>query len=353
MLHLVDKIILFFINVMFYLSSSEGKTNLQEIVSVSAVLAFGDSFVDQGNNNYDANSGKANYAPYGKDLVGGIPTGRFSNGKTLPDFFAEGLGVKAYLPAYLNPFLQDDDLLTGVSFASGGSGYDPITDKFMSAIPLSEQLNMFKQYIGKLETKVGEEVANDIITNSVFLVVASTNDLIITLPKIGMQDATQYDNMLANMTISFVQELYNLGARRIAVFSAPPVGCSPAQRTLFGGILRMCAEKLNEAAHLYNTILKQQLPIIASRLPHSRVAFVDFYNPLIHIIDNPKKYGLEVVNRSCCGTGLIEVNYMCIKHSRTCQDDSKFLFWDNIHLSEIGCSIFVNQSLPGLMDSLL
>ncbi|XP_042757065.1 GDSL esterase/lipase At5g42170 isoform X2 [Lactuca sativa] len=279
MLHLVDKIILFFINVMFYLSSSEGKTNLQEIVSVSAVLAFGDSFVDQGNNNYDANSGKANYAPYGKDLVGGIPTGRFSNGKTLPDFFAEGLGVKAYLPAYLNPFLQDDDLLTGVSFASGGSGYDPITNKFM--------------------------------------------------------------------------ELYNLGARRIAVFSAPPVGCSPAQRTLFGGILRMCAEKLNEAAHLYNTILKQQLPTIASRLPHSRVAFVDFYNPLIHIIDNPKKYGLEVVNRSCCGTGLIEVNYMCIKHSRTCQDDSKFLFWDNIHLSEIGCNIFVNQSLPGLMDSLL
>jgi hypothetical protein len=37
--------------------------------------------------------------------------------------------VKKLLPAYLDPNLQLQDLLTGVSFASGGAGYDPLTSQ--------------------------------------------------------------------------------------------------------------------------------------------------------------------------------------------------------------------------------
>jgi len=33
------------------------------------------------------------------------------------------------LPPYLDPKLQREDLLTGVSFASGAGGYDPLTSK--------------------------------------------------------------------------------------------------------------------------------------------------------------------------------------------------------------------------------
>lgn len=39
----------------------------------------------------------------------------------------EELGIKEYLPAYLDPDLQENDLLTGVNFASSGSGFDPLT----------------------------------------------------------------------------------------------------------------------------------------------------------------------------------------------------------------------------------
>lgn len=41
----------------------------------------------------------------------------------------EELGIKEYLPAYLDPNLKPSDLPTGVCFASGASGYDPLTPK--------------------------------------------------------------------------------------------------------------------------------------------------------------------------------------------------------------------------------
>ena len=63
----------------------EGRIKLPENVTVPAVIVFGDSIVDQGNNNDLITAARCNYPPYGKDFYGRIPTGRFSNGKTPPD----------------------------------------------------------------------------------------------------------------------------------------------------------------------------------------------------------------------------------------------------------------------------
>ena len=46
---------------------------------------FGDSIMDTGNNDYIATVVKSNFKPYGRDLPGGKPTGRFSNGRILSD----------------------------------------------------------------------------------------------------------------------------------------------------------------------------------------------------------------------------------------------------------------------------
>jgi len=42
---------------------------------------------------------------------------------------AKYMGVKEIVPAYLDPKIQPNDLLTGVSFASGGAGYNPTTSE--------------------------------------------------------------------------------------------------------------------------------------------------------------------------------------------------------------------------------
>lgn len=56
----------------------------------SGMFVFGDSLVDDGNNNFLSSLAKANYLPYGIDFYEG-PSGRFCNGKTIIDFLGNFL----------------------------------------------------------------------------------------------------------------------------------------------------------------------------------------------------------------------------------------------------------------------
>lgn len=50
---------------------------------------------------------------------------------------ASYVGVKEFVPAYLQPGLTTDEILTGVSFASAGTGYDPVTSHIGVIISIS------------------------------------------------------------------------------------------------------------------------------------------------------------------------------------------------------------------------
>jgi hypothetical protein len=56
---------------------------------VPAFFIFGDSLVDVGNNNYIGSLARSNFFPNGIDFPGGIPTGRFCNGKLVLDFISK------------------------------------------------------------------------------------------------------------------------------------------------------------------------------------------------------------------------------------------------------------------------
>ncbi|XP_027177609.1 alkane hydroxylase MAH1-like [Coffea eugenioides] len=103
------------------------RCSAQNIPRFSAILVFGDSAVDPGNNNYITTIAKGNHAPYGINFPGKISTGRFSDGKLVPDLLASMLGLKETIPPFLQPKLSDQELLTGVSFASAAAGFDDET----------------------------------------------------------------------------------------------------------------------------------------------------------------------------------------------------------------------------------
>lgn len=59
---------------------------------VPCYFIFGDSLVDNGNNNNLVTQAKVNYPPYGVDFVNQTATGRFCNGENTADI----IGISAF-----------------------------------------------------------------------------------------------------------------------------------------------------------------------------------------------------------------------------------------------------------------
>ncbi|GMN28998.1 hypothetical protein TIFTF001_002262 [Ficus carica] len=254
-----------------------------------------DSIVDPGNNDYIKTLVKCNFPPYGRDFNGGKPTGRFSNGGVPSDIIAEIFNVKKTLPAYLDPNLKQQDLLSGVSFASGGAGYDPLTARLVSVLSLSESTAA----VQRLQNQVkGSSWRKEIRFHSVQKAYSLYAWEVMTLQILISQPLLE--NIITTFRptpISWLNQLhvsYCEGARRVGVLSLPPIGCVPSQRTLSGNVFR----------------------------------------------------GFEAVTGECCGTGNIEVSIMCNPYSvHTCRDASKYIFWDSYHPIEKSYEILTHLVL--------
>lgn len=88
-----------------------------------------------------------------------------------------------------------------------------------------------------------------------------------------------------------LKDLYQIGARKIAVFSVAPLGCTPFARTLGGGLHRECVEKINKAVQLFNAKLRYEIASLNHQFPDSKFVLVDIYNPAIQLIQNPTSQG--------------------------------------------------------------
>jgi phospholipase/lecithinase/hemolysin len=95
-----------------------------------------------------------------------------------------------------------------------------------------------------------------------------------------------------------LQQLYQQGARKIAILGLPPVGCVPSQRTVAGGLDRDCDPARNRAARLFNSRLEEEIGRLQKELECQRIGYVDIYDVLQDLIANPCKYG--AANLSHC-----------------------------------------------------
>ncbi|KAI3466716.1 hypothetical protein Pfo_023379 [Paulownia fortunei] len=315
--------------------------------TISAFLVFGDSTVDSGNNNYVNTLFKSNFPPYGRNFVNRIPTGRFTDGRLVTDFigkfiilfFTSYVGIKEYVPPYLDPKLSAEDLMTGVCFASAGSGFDPLTAELSGVIPIQKQLEYFKEYKTKLEVAIGKERTKTLISKAAFLISAGTNDIVInyfgTPFRRKTYNITSYQQFLLQNVQQFMQGLREEGARLIAVVGLPPIGCVPIVITFTSGSPfgdRTCTDSLSSISLDYNQKLQNILTDMQNS--SSTVVYADIYKPLSDMIRKPSQFGFDKVNAGCCGTGLVETTFMCNRMSSVCANPSKYVFFDSVHPTE-------------------
>ncbi|KAF6146987.1 hypothetical protein GIB67_036706 [Kingdonia uniflora] len=322
--------------------SSQNASSTRPPHNISAVFAFGDSTLDPGNNNALLTLFKADHPPYGRDFPSHVASGRFTNGRLPTDYLVSMLGIKSELPAYLNKRVSNQDLLTGVSFASAGTGLDNFPATVINVLPMNTQLRHFRRCLGRIQRRFGLQRANQVVGNALFTISAGTDDLIWNFYGLPGTRTLQFsisgyqDFLLRNLE-TFVERLHSMGARKLSITGLPPIGCLPFQITA-GSFMpsphmfqRVCVTQQNTDSHAYNTKLQSLIDRLQTTLPGVKIAYVDIYNPLMDMITNPGRYGFLETTRGCCGTGTMEMGPLCNGVIPTCPDASRYVFWDAVH----------------------
>ncbi|RDX97922.1 GDSL esterase/lipase [Mucuna pruriens] len=351
---------------------------------VPALFIFGDSVVDVGNNNHLYTIVKANFPPYGRDFKNHSPTGRFCNGKLASDYTAENLGFTSYPPAYLNLKAKGKNLLNGSNFASAASGYYDPTAKLYHTIPLSQQLEHYKECQNILIGIVGQSNASSIISGAIYLISAGNSDFIqnyyINPLLYKVYTADRFSDILIERYATFIQaslsqpshialanhvsrreglpiikklqikkkerNLYALGARRIGVTTLPPMGCLPAAITLFGSDSNQCVARLNNDAVNFNKKLNTTSQSLQKTLSGLKLVIFDIYQPLYDLVTKPSENGFFEARKACCGTGLLETSILCNQESiGTCANASEYVFWDGFHPSDAANKVLSDDLL--------
>lgn len=164
-----------------------------------------------------------------------------------------------------------------------------------SVIPLWKELEYYREYQKDLRGYLGDEKANEILGEALYLISIGTNDFLenyYVLPKRASEfSIEEYQNFLAGIAGNFIKELYNLGARKMSIGGLPPMGCLPLERTtkLFSG--SKCIEEYNDAAKDFNEKLEGLIASLNKELTGLRLTFSNPYDMLFQMIQNPKSFG--------------------------------------------------------------
>ncbi|KAG5058175.1 hypothetical protein JHK82_013142 [Glycine max] len=333
-------------------------SGVQGAPQVPCYFIFGDSLVDNGNNNQLQSLARADYLPYGIDFPGG-PSGRFSNGKTTVDAIAELLGFDDYIPPYADA--SGDAILKGVNYASAAAGIREETGQQLGGrISFSGQVQNYQSTVSQVVNLLGnEDSAANYLSKCIYSIGLGSNDYLNNyfMPQFysssRQYSPDEYADVLIQAYTEQLKTLYNYGARKMVLFGIGQIGCSPNELAQNSPDGKTCVEKINSANQIFNNKLKGLTDQFNNQLPDARVIYVNSYGIFQDIISNPSAYaannmnsqssvdmnqssGFSVTNAGCCGVGRNNGQITCLPMQTPCQNRREYLFWDAFHPTEAG-----------------
>ncbi|CAN4093273.1 unnamed protein product [Withania somnifera] len=278
-----------------------------------AFFVFGDSLVDNGNNNYLATTARADSPPYGVDYPTHQPTGRFSNGLNIPDLISEQLGAEPTLP-YLDTALTGDRLLVGANFASAGIGILNDTGiQFVNIIRVPDQLDFFQQYQQRVSALIGAKQTQRLVNDALVLITLGGNDFVnnyFLTPFSARQmqyNLEDYSRFLITEYRKILMRLHDLGARRVLVTGTGPLGCVPAELALWSSNGE-CAKELQQAATIFNPLLVQMIRRLNQELGSHIFVAVNAMEMQNDFFANPQGYGMVLFLKDLIYSTLSKIN---------------------------------------------
>ncbi|XP_042946716.1 GDSL esterase/lipase 1-like isoform X2 [Carya illinoinensis] len=302
-----------------------------------ALFIFGDSFFDAGNNNYINTTFRANYYPYGETFFN-YPTGRFSDGRIIPDFIAE-FAKLPLIPAYLHPGYKR--YADGANFASAGAGA-LVETRQGSVIDLHTQLSNFKRMKTLLKQEIVEAEAKTLVSRAVYMTSIGGNDYAIYTANSSLFQSyspEEYVDMVIGNLTTVIKGMHKEGGRKFAFLYLGPLGCRPAARAINAG---ECDEEITALVKLHNKALFQVLQKLESQLKGFKYSITDIYSIGSQIMNNPLKYGFKEGKAACCGSGPYRGLRTCgvtgvngsVQGYELCENPNEYVTFDTSHPTE-------------------
>ncbi|KAJ8762024.1 hypothetical protein K2173_006626 [Erythroxylum novogranatense] len=316
--------------------------------TVPCYFIFGDSLSDNGNNNDLNTLAKANYYPYGVDHPDGA-SGRFTNGKNVPDLLAESLGFEQPIP----PFATAQDNMKGVNYASGSAGILRITGHHLGAcISLEQQLQSHQVTISSMVEKLGNDSTLNHLNQCLYTVGMGSNDYINNYFDKENYNTSQmyqldaYSELLIQEYSKQLRELYSQGARKIAIIGLGLIGCIPRFRPTDDGFGNGgCVEEMNKGATIFNNHLKSLVDDLNSELKDAHFIYINFY---AMGQGDPRPLGFKVLSSPCCK---LREDGQCKEGEVPCENRNEYIFWDSFHPTEASSRVTAARAYKAFLRS--
>ncbi|XP_062076138.1 GDSL esterase/lipase At1g71250 [Humulus lupulus] len=323
---------------------------LVESPHVPAMFVFGDSLVDDGNNNFLSSMARSNYYPYGCDFSGGA-TGRFTNGRTVADMLGALLGLP-YVPAFANPTTVGSRILGGVNYASAAGGIlDETGQNLGQRYGLSQQVVNFEISLNELRGMMSATNLTQYLAKSIAIVVVGSNDYInnYLLPGslYSSYNPRDYANLLLNRFARQIVALHSVGLRKLMLAGLGPLGCIPNQRASGRAPRGRCVDSVNEMLGSYNEGLKSLVDQLNARYQGATFLYANTYAVFGDILNDPASYGFKVIDTACCGLGRNQGQITCLPLAMPCANRNDYLFWDAFHPTEAANAVFAWRAYLG------
>ncbi|XP_038903481.1 GDSL esterase/lipase 1-like [Benincasa hispida] len=318
------------------------------------LFVFGDSIIDTGNNNYinTIPTAQSNYPPFGQTFFK-YPSGRWSDGRVVPDFFAEYANLPLVFP-YLYP--GNKRYIDGINFASGGAGALDEVNRGFGVISLKTQAKSFNKVERILRKQLGKTQAKMLLSRGVYLITIGTNDYRTFASDSKLFDSysvEEYVDLVIENLTSVIKDIHKKGGRKFVAMNLWSYNHVPAVLEAVasqGKYARL--EQLNQLVELHNKQLYKALQKLATKLEGFRYSYVDSYKVFEEITSNPAKYGFKEVKDACCGSGKYKGIQSCggmgdVKEYELCGNPKEHLFFDSNHGSDRAYQILAEMAWNG------
>ncbi|MCD7451665.1 hypothetical protein HAX54_012986 [Datura stramonium] len=294
-------ILIMFILTMISISMVEGQPQ------VPCYFIFGDSVVDNGNNNDLITTAKANYFPYGIDFPTGPQNGRFTNGRTKVDFIAELIGFDTFIPPFATA--RGNEILKGVNYGSGVAGIrDETGYRWGDRISMNRQLLNHKLTILRINSILRNvTAARSLLNKCLYTIDMGNNDYLNNYleprfyPSSLLYTPDEFARVLVQQFGTQLRSLHEFGARKVAVSNIGLLGCLPEETRRFR--------------------------------------------------KSPASGCLTVFDSPCCIVSNTTSKGQCVEGQIPCNNRNQYVFFDNFHPTEVANMATARRSYNALLPS--